>query len=102
MRRLLDTHALLWWLDGDQQLPQAAQRAVGDAVNEVLVSDASAREVATKVRIGKLPDAVLVAERFGRNHSKPWPDETLALSEAFPFRHEATGLAAVLKGSGRG
>ena len=93
MRRLLDTSAPLWWLDGDQQLPQAEQRAV---------SDASAREVATKVRIGKLPDAVLVAERFGRNHSKPWPDETLALSEAFPFRHEATGLAAVLKGSGRG
>ena len=57
MRRLLDTHAPLWRLDGDQQLPQAEQRAV---------SDASAREVATKVRIGKLPDTVTVAERFGR------------------------------------
>ena len=56
MRRLLDTSAPLWWLDGEQ-LPQAAQRAVGDA---------STREVATKVRIGKLPDAVLLAERFGR------------------------------------
>jgi PIN domain nuclease of toxin-antitoxin system len=47
-------------------LPQAEQRAVGDAVNEVLVSDASAWEVGKKVRIGKLPGAVLVAERFGR------------------------------------
>ena len=64
-RRLLDTSAPLWWLDGEQ-LPQAEQRAVGDAVNEVLVSDASAWEVGKKVRIGKLPGAVLVAERFGR------------------------------------
>ena len=83
MRLLLDTPTLLWWLDGDRQLPQAAQRAVGDAGNKVLVSDASAWEVAAKVHIGKLPDAVLVAERFGSSHSKPWPDEALAPSELF-------------------
>jgi PIN domain nuclease of toxin-antitoxin system len=66
MRLLLDTHALLWWLDGDQHLPQAVQRAIGDTGNEVLVSAASAWEIATKVRIGKLPGAVLVAERFAQ------------------------------------
>jgi len=64
MRLLLDTHALLWWLDGDQSLPQSAQQAIGEEANEVFVSAASAWEVATKVRIGKLPGAVVVAERF--------------------------------------
>jgi PIN domain nuclease of toxin-antitoxin system len=64
MRLLLDTHALLWWLDGDQRLPQPVQRVIGEGSNEVFVSAASAWEIATKVRIGKLPGAMLVAERF--------------------------------------
>jgi PIN domain nuclease of toxin-antitoxin system len=64
MRLLLDTHALLWWLDGDPQLPTAAQAAIGAADNQVIVSAASAWEIATKVRIGKLPGAVEVADRF--------------------------------------
>ena len=64
---------------------------MGDADNKVLTSAASAWEVAAKVRIGKLPGAALVAERFGSSLSKPWPDETLAPSEAFPYRHDATG-----------
>lgn len=65
MRLLLDTHALLWWLDGDQRLSVPAQSAIGDVKNQVFVSAASAWEVATKVRIGKLPGAVEVADRFG-------------------------------------
>lgn len=66
MRLLLDTHALLWWLDGDQQLSAAAQVAIGAADNQVIVSAASAWEIATKVRIGKLPGAVEVADRFSQ------------------------------------
>ncbi len=64
MRLLLDTHAWLWWLDGDRQLPVSAQSAIGDVKNQVFVSAASAWEIATKVRIGKLPGAVEVADRF--------------------------------------
>ena len=63
---LLDTHALLWWLDGDQDLSRPAQQAIGDAHRVVFVSAASAWEIATKVRIGKLPDAVHVAEHFAQ------------------------------------
>jgi PIN domain nuclease of toxin-antitoxin system len=64
MRLLLDTHALLWWLDGDPRLSGNAKTAIEDGANEILVSAASAWEIATKVRIGKLPDAVYVAEHL--------------------------------------
>jgi PIN domain nuclease of toxin-antitoxin system len=64
MNLLLDTHALLWWLDGDERLSRDARSRIADAKNPVWVSAASAWEVATKVRIGKLPGAVEVAERF--------------------------------------
>lgn len=61
MRLLLDTHALLWWLDGDRRLPARIRALVGDPANEVLVSAASVWEIATKARLGRLPRAVDVA-----------------------------------------
>ncbi|GGZ13557.1 type II toxin-antitoxin system VapC family toxin [Novosphingobium colocasiae] len=64
MRLLLDTHALIWWLAGDQALSMTARTAIADADNAIFVSAASAMEVATKFRIGKLPDAVLLAQDF--------------------------------------
>lgn len=64
MKALLDTHTLLWWLDGDEQLTTASLDWIGVASHSVLVSAASAWEIATKVRIGKLPGAVEVAARF--------------------------------------
>jgi PIN domain nuclease of toxin-antitoxin system len=63
---LLDTHTLLWWLDGNQDLSHPAQQAIAEAHRVVFVSAASAWEIATKVRIGKLPDAVHVAEHFAQ------------------------------------
>ena len=38
MRLLLDTHALLWWLDGDRRLPIKVRRAIADKSNAILVS----------------------------------------------------------------
>ncbi|KOR32404.1 twitching motility protein PilT [Achromatium sp. WMS3] len=64
MELLLDTHALLWWLDGDERLSFKARSLIADETNRVWVSAASAWEIATKVRIGKLPGAKEVAERF--------------------------------------
>ena len=58
---LLDTHALLWWLDGDERLPPAARAAIADTSNLVMVSPASAWEITTKHRLGKLPLAADVA-----------------------------------------
>ena len=54
MRLLLDTHAFLWWLAGDESLPVRARAAIADEINEVFVSAASAWEITTKHRMGKL------------------------------------------------
>jgi PIN domain nuclease of toxin-antitoxin system len=61
VRLLLDTHAFLWWLDGDRRLSPKARRAIANASNSVLVSAASAWEITTKARLGKLPGATDVA-----------------------------------------
>lgn len=61
MRLLLDTHALLWWLDGDRRLSLKARRAIARDSNSILVSAASAWEITTKARLGKLPGATEVA-----------------------------------------
>ena len=55
MRLLLDTHAFLWWLAGDDALPQAIRSVIGEDANTIFVSAASAWEIATKYRLGKLP-----------------------------------------------
>jgi len=54
---LLDTHALLWWLAEPDRLSPAAHGAIADPGNRLHVSAASGREIATKVRLGKLPVA---------------------------------------------
>lgn len=64
MNLLLDTHALIWWLAGDKALSVKARKAIADEGNAIFISAASAMEVATKFRIGKLPDAELLAREF--------------------------------------
>jgi PIN domain nuclease of toxin-antitoxin system len=64
LRLLLDTHALIWWLAGDDALSRRAREAIANEDNPVAVSAASAMEVATKFRIGKLPNAALLAQNF--------------------------------------
>ncbi len=59
MRVLLDTHALLWADLEPDRLSAKARRTLESFSSEVLVSAASAWEIATKVRIGKLPGAIL-------------------------------------------
>src|SRR5579872_2965773 len=61
MQLLLDTHALLWWLSGDNALSLVARDAIADPANDVFVSAASGWEIATKYRIGRLPQAALLA-----------------------------------------
>ena len=66
MRALLDTHALLWWLSDHPALTRAARKVISDAKNTLLVSAASAWEISTKVRLGKLATATdLVADFIG-------------------------------------
>lgn len=61
LRLLLDTHAFLWWLAGSPRLSGGAQRVIDDDGNTAFVSAASAWEIATKHRLGKLLQADAVA-----------------------------------------
>jgi PIN domain nuclease of toxin-antitoxin system len=63
MHFLVDTHVLLWAFSGDSALSPRARRVIEDGANEILVSAASAWEIATKVRMGKLPTGeILIAD----------------------------------------
>ncbi|MGH9620560.1 MAG: type II toxin-antitoxin system VapC family toxin [Bryobacteraceae bacterium] len=64
MRVLLDTHALLWAAISPASLSRNASSIIADGVNTILVSAASAWEIATKIRLGKLPGAEALERRF--------------------------------------
>ena len=57
MRLLLDTHAFLWWIAESSRLSARVRGLIAERDNPVFVSAASAWEIATKQRIGKLPEA---------------------------------------------
>jgi PIN domain nuclease of toxin-antitoxin system len=62
MSYLLDTHALLWWLFDDPKLSLVARGVLADPDRSVFVSSASAWEIATKFRLGKLASAAVLAQ----------------------------------------
>jgi PIN domain nuclease of toxin-antitoxin system len=64
VKLLLDTHALVWWLSDHPKLSEAARGHIADPANAVFVSTASAWEVATKTRIGRWPEAAVIASLF--------------------------------------
>jgi PIN domain nuclease of toxin-antitoxin system len=61
LKLLLDTHAALWFLAGDERLSEAARRHLTDDANRVLLSAAVVWEIAVKRSLGKLvvPDEYL-------------------------------------------
>jgi PIN domain nuclease of toxin-antitoxin system len=64
MKVLLDTHVLLWATLSPDSLSRTAAEIIADEGNIVLVSAASAWEIATKERIGKLPGAEILERDF--------------------------------------
>lgn len=87
---LLDTHALIWWAISDKRLSKKVRRLMENEQTRVFVSSASAWEIATKVRLGKLtwsiPGSVesycrnqgfeLLAISFGHaERAGSWPQE---------------------------
>jgi PIN domain nuclease of toxin-antitoxin system len=61
---LLDTHTLLWSVINPESLSRRASRIIDDVSSELVVSAASAWEIATKVRLGKLPRAEVFERDF--------------------------------------
>ncbi len=62
LRLLLDTHIFLWWLFDDSRLSRTLRDTIGCIDNTIFVSSVSVWEIATKFRLGKLPEASIVAE----------------------------------------
>ena len=54
MRLLLDTHALIWFCEGNSALSSTARSAIEDTTNQCFVSHATAWEMAIKLNLGKL------------------------------------------------
>lgn len=93
MALLLDTHAFLWFIEGDRRLSATAARRIGDPATRVYVSVVSAWEIAIKQRTGKLtldrPLSLLWPESIAANHFDVLDisaEHVLAL-ESLPLHH---------------
>jgi len=64
MKILFDSHALVWFLAGDTRFSRKARAAAERADATLCVSAATAWEIATKVRMGRWPEAASLMETF--------------------------------------
>jgi len=64
LRCLLDTHTLIWWMTADPHLSKSARTLIEQQSTISLVSAVSAWEIATKVRLGRLPAAADLVQDF--------------------------------------
>ena len=64
MRVLLDTRTLIWWMTTDPHLSKSARDLIEEKSNTSLVSAVSAWEIATKVRLGRLPAVADLVQDF--------------------------------------
>jgi len=72
MRILLDTHALLWWLE-DSPLLAARARSVIARASAVYVSAATVWEISIKKAYGKLKAPADLEEQLKANRFEPLP-----------------------------
>ena len=54
MKYLLDTHTLLWFINGDNRLNKRLIECIENYNNEIFISSVSLWEIAVKINIGKL------------------------------------------------
>ena len=93
MKYLLDTHTLLWFLQGDKKLSDKARQLIDDPRNEKFLSIASLWEIAIKVSLGKLvlnkPFERLFPEQLYFNRIKVLDITVDSLIEltTLPFHH---------------
>lgn len=70
MNLLLDTHVFLWFISGDNQLPESIIEKISDTKNNCFISIASIWEIAIKLAIDKLEiqDGFKTIENFLENN----------------------------------
>lgn len=52
---ILDTHALIWWLNDDKHLSTRVRAAIADPTEDVAIASASLYECSYKYMLGRLP-----------------------------------------------
>ena len=96
MQLLLDTRCLLWGLSDDGRLGSSARAAIADPTTEVLVSAASAWEIAVKRATGTLEAAFDVAEELRAEHFAELARAPVCVADTGDIRRERTVAAVVL------
>jgi PIN domain nuclease of toxin-antitoxin system len=92
-RLMLDTHALLWALTEPARLSTAIRELTADRRTELCVSAASAWEIATKQRLGKLPRADVLVRAYRQHLTRldvkciPITDEHSLLAGSMEWNH---------------
>ncbi len=66
MRILLDTHAIVWWLEGNTRLSLRARSLIEKPSGDIFVSAASSWEIAIKAKLKKLPSMLPYAGRLAQ------------------------------------
>lgn len=88
MKILLDTHAFLWWITDDVKLSEFARKMMADGKNTLLLSAASAWEIAIKARLGRLkipdPPDRFISEQMFQNTIQALP---IQMSHALHVYH---------------
>jgi PIN domain nuclease of toxin-antitoxin system len=89
LKLLLDTHAALWFLSGDERLSDGARRQLLDAGNRVLLSAAVVWEISIKRSLGKLvvPDEYVPLLLGAGVHPLPVSVEHAAAVQGLPPHH---------------
>jgi PIN domain nuclease of toxin-antitoxin system len=92
MRILLDTHAVVWYLDGNEKLQPNHRHLIVDSRNDLFVSTASLWELAIKISIGRLEtprslsDILAALQKQGFEVLPVMPGHTLQIT-ALPLHH---------------
>ena len=93
MRFLIDTHILIWFLEGNSLLSANKRSFIVDGDNSVLVSIASLWEIGIKVSLGKLDLVATILAIIKKIDSQSieilaiTPDHILKVSN-LPFHHK--------------
>ena len=89
MKVLLDTHALIWALEGNPRLSRTARAVLEDAAHEVLVSAVSAWEIAIKTALGRLkvPDDLIEATEAAGFVRRPLGFAEARRLQTLPLHH---------------
>lgn len=92
MRLLIDTHILIWFLEGNKLLAKSRRQIIADPQNDIFVSIASLWETAIKISLGKLTLAKPLADVVKQIDAEDIeilpiaPAHTLQVS-VLPFHH---------------